>query len=143
MKKRLFFGLSSHPIHAHLHTCMYLFKPSSLLSSPFISLYHSRFFLLPLSPGRLYGTLLHQVFPSLSSPAAYALVGAASLAAGTTRTISVSPPHPPPPALLAPPLCLTHLLSIICLQSIYFSTSNRSIYQSICLPILNVSICIS
>lgn len=40
--------------------------------------------------GRLYGTLLRQLLPNLSSPAAYALVGAASLAAGTTRTISVS-----------------------------------------------------
>ncbi|PFH32048.1 chloride transporter, chloride channel (ClC) family protein [Besnoitia besnoiti] len=40
--------------------------------------------------GRLYGSVLHRFRPSLSSPAAYALVGAASLAAGTTRTISVS-----------------------------------------------------
>ncbi|CBZ51186.1 putative chloride channel protein [Neospora caninum Liverpool] len=40
--------------------------------------------------GRLYGMLFRHFVPTLSSPAAYALVGAASLAAGTTRTISVS-----------------------------------------------------
>ncbi|EPR59785.1 chloride transporter, chloride channel (ClC) family protein [Toxoplasma gondii GT1] len=40
--------------------------------------------------GRLYGKILRHFVPTLSSPAAYALVGAASLAAGTTRTISVS-----------------------------------------------------
>eukprot|EP00916_Digyalum_oweni_P023426 GHVL01038867.1.p1 GENE.GHVL01038867.1~~GHVL01038867.1.p1 ORF type:complete len:605 (-),score=107.99 GHVL01038867.1:489-2303(-) len=47
-------------------------------------------FVIGASFGRMYGTFLKYIIPSISSPGVYAFVGAAALTAAVTRTLSVT-----------------------------------------------------